>query len=582
METNMKKIFWTAVLWGVCFTAASAATTDTIRDKKSERKEKQEDRKEYLKNESEHLINEGKGAVQDVKRDAIRTYEETKDNLLKTKDDVLQNLKEAKGKAQSWFNENITANTVGEFAERQRQENQLFADHLRSNWNEHSFEITAARLPLMEGSFYVSDMRQKETDTARPLQIRITEIMEPSGRMNAPVPANYTKDAGKQAVSNLVSKQQFIDFKFYGQAVKIYYDPALRNISIGKKHEKGIAKSWQYLSDKEFEPVLFQLYQYKEELRLNDYQYYLLVRQFSDLLFAKSKRGENLLFAVFMLNQTGYDARMAWFQGEGEERLVVLLPFFEEVVLRPYVVLGKNRYYLMDADPGKKLAQCRVKVYPKAHANAKNPVSLRIEPQLNGIAPLYGKFQGYTFDERLAQIQSDMPAGPLQLYAEAPFSPLMHKTFLYKLLPELDSVVRQKQNANLKEQLSLREQQEMKILALNTLLNRVLSAQAKQSAKLPAVSIYPEMMFMKKGAGDILDRSLLLCQISNRILGIPAVLLVYPDFAMAAVAFAEGASLKQSPFAKADYVELDGKKYFLCGKLPKKLNDPAAARVYKW
>ena len=89
-------------------------------------------------------------------------------------------------------------------------------------------------------------------------------------------------------------------------------------------------------------------------------------------------------------------------------------------------------------------------------------------------------------------------------------------------------------------------------------------------------------MFFKRGSGDILDRSILLCHISNRILKIPAILVVYPNFAMAAVCLAEGESSPESPFYMGDYVEWNGKKYYLCGKLPKAVKEPGAALIYRW
>lgn len=587
----MKKIL---LLLPFCLAFAEAyadSTADTLRtsvvsaseadstwnDRRQQRQERKEDRKEANKNAQEHLKDEVRDAAEDVKKEAVEVYNETKEALK-------ENFRQAKESLTSWFNENIAANTVGDFAQMQRQNNQLFANSLRteSEWQEYPLDIQE-KTPMLEGVFFSAKAAGKPADDKREaLAIRVESVMTPIERIPVPFPENYYSGAGTEAVSNMVSKQQFITYKFYGQPIKIHYIPTLRNVSIGKSLEKGVSKAWQYFSDQDFEPVLFQLYQYKEDLGLNDYQYYLLVRQFADLLFAKSKGGENLLFTVFILNQTGYDARFARFQGDAGMERAIVLPFFEEVSSWAYITLANNRYYLMDIVPGKKLAQSSVKVYTKAHANATYPLSLRILPKETKVDPLYGKFQGYTFDERLAQMQLDMPSVPFVLCAEADFSRLMQKSFVYKLLPELDSMVSKKQDENLKERISEREQQEIKILSLCGFLNASLSSQAKQSAKLAARSLYPEVMFLKKGSGDILDRSILLCQIANRILDIPAVLLVYPDFAMAAVGFASGESKPQSPFYHGDYVELDGNKYLLCGKLPKSLKNPGQVKIYRW
>lgn len=553
--------------------AGTAVPDSTVNKRKQDRKERNEDRKEAIRNEGEHIKTEIQNTTEELKETVKGEFNEKKEALKET-------FRQTKESLTEWFNENIAANTVGEFAELQRQNNQNFCDYLRADWQAYPLEISELEMPA-DGLFFTGKASPKDSKDSC-LVVRVASVIEPLAHISAPMPENYFDGAGAEAVSALVSKQQFATSKFYGQEIKIYYDPVIRNINLGKGLEKGVAKVWQYLSIQDFNPVVFQLYQYKEDLALNDYQYYLLTRQFADLVFNKSKKGENLIFTAFLLNQTGYDARIAQFQGEGGSRLALLLPFFEEVAGKPYLRLGNNRYYLMDIEPGKKLAQSSVKVYEKAHANATHPFSIRHEPQNTQIAPLYGKFQGYTFDERLAQMQADLPAGPLELYADADFSNLMGKTFLYKLLPESDSLVSKIQDANLKDRLSEREIQEIKLLNVCQLLNRSLSCQSKQSSKLGARHLYPELMFFKKGSGDILDRSLLLCHISNRVLKIPAILVVYPNFAMAAVCLTEGEADTESPFYGGDYVEWNGKKYFLCGKLPKAVKEPGQALIYKW
>ncbi|MDE6493259.1 MAG: hypothetical protein K2L50_01585 [Bacteroidales bacterium] len=554
--------------------ASRQASDTTVSERRQERKERKEDRKEALKEEGEHLREEIKDAAQEVTEDIKNTFQEKKESIKETFSQTKENLV-------NWFNENIKANTVGDFAEIQRQNNQNFADYVRADWSVFPLEIRE-RNPMAEGSFFSDKAPSKASQAEEPYAIDVEGFIAPLPLIEGPVPENYYEEAGSDAVAALLSKQQFIPLKFYGKDINIYFNPSLRNISLGKGTGKHIAKFWLYLSDQDFNPVLFQLFQTKEELQLNDYQYYLLVRRFAEKLFAKNKNGEDLLFTVFMLNQTGYDARLGRLTAEGTNRFVILLPFFEQVYSLPFITIGTNNYYLAESPLTKKEMQGKVKVYEKAFATASHPFSIRINPQNTGIAPLYGKFHGYTFNERLAEMQADMPAGPFELSASAEFNPLMQKTFLYKLKPELDSLVQKKQDQNLQEVISERESQEMQLLQLLSFLNRNLSSQAKQSAKLNGYYLYPDLMFMKKGSGDILDRSLLLCLIANRILDIPAVLLVYPNYAMAAVCLKESPQDTESPFAQSGFVDIDGKRYYLCGPLPKTVQEPRKAKIFRW
>lgn len=546
----------------------------TASQPKQQRKEKTEDTKEAIKNGREDIESAILNAANDIKEDVKQEFNEKKETLI-------DNFNQAKESISEWFNDNIKANTVGDFAELQRQNNQDFADYLRTEWQ--SFPLAIDNRPVLtDGSFFTEKTSAAKADAPHARLIQADSYITPLPVVFSPVPENYTHGAGTEAVAASLNKQHFLPLKFYGKDINIHYAPSLRNIGLGKGTGKHLSKFWQYLSDQEFNPVLFQLYQYKEELALNDYQYYLLVRLFAESLFSKTQNGEPLLFTVFMLNQTGYDARIARLNSDGKSRLVILLPLFEEAYGLPYITLGHNKYYLTENNLSKKDLLGNIQVYEKAFATATHPVSFRIDPASSGLSPIYGKFQGYTFNERLAQMQADLPAGTLPLYASASFNELMEKTFRYKLKPELDSLVQKKQDQNLKQTLSEREKQEMKILYLNAFLNRCLTCQSKQSAKLNGCHLYPDMMFLKKGSGDILDRSLLLCLISNRILEIPAVLLVYPDFAMAAVALAEGEAPEDSPFSQGDSIEIDGQRYYLCGPLPKTVQEPEKASVFKW
>ena len=107
--------------------ASRQASDTTVSERRQERKERKEDRKEALKEEGEHLREEIKDAAQEVTEDIKNTFQEKKESIKETFSQTKENLV-------NWFNENIKANTVGDFAEIQRQNNQNFADYVRADW----------------------------------------------------------------------------------------------------------------------------------------------------------------------------------------------------------------------------------------------------------------------------------------------------------------------------------------------------------------------------------------------------------------------------------------------------------------
>ena len=508
--------------------------------------------------------------------------ESMKESAEATRQAFEESLSQAKESIGNWFNDNIKANTVGDFDEIQRQNNQDFSLMVSQPWSAYPLEIKETEGPL-DGAFFTSKSKRGLPDTSAPPAIVPGPLLTGTEPLPSPVPEAYYDGAGTDAVSQMLTKKQFIPIKFYGKELKIHYVSSLRSTGLGKGKEKNVAKFWQHLSDEDFNAVLFQLYQCKQELGLNDFLYYQLVRAFADQLFAKGKHGENLGFTVFILNQTGYDARLARLENDKETQTVLLLPFYEESYGLPFVRIGGNAYYLMDAKLSKReRAEAKVYTYSKAFATARHPFSLRFTPASLRTDPLYGQFQGYIYDERIAQMEMSLPSAPFILCAEAPFSGLMQKTLQYRFKPELDSLVQRKQDANLKHEMGEREKQEIRILGLSEFLNRNVTAQAKQSARLTGKALYPDQIFFRKGAGDIRDRSLLFCQICNRILEIPAILLLYPDFALPAVAFEEGPFAEDSPFRQAGTISFQGKTYWLCGELPKGITPAIQPQILAW
>ncbi len=496
---------------------------------------------------------------------------------------VREDFLQAKEEIRGWFNDNIKANAVGEYAEVQRQNNQAFADMLRqpSSWSSYAMQ-RREREEYVDGRFFTERARPS-SDTASGRNIRYASVLEPHGRMESPVPETYYAGAGTDAVSRMVSKQQDAVVKFYGESLRLVYEPSLKSIGFGKAKEKHIARFWQYLAGEDYGSVVLQLYQFKEDLHLNDYQYYQLVKAFADQMFAKGRNGEALGFTVFILNQTGYDARLARLSLEKKTEMVLLLPIWEEVYGMPYVVIGGNPYYLAGYELSPRdMRKAGITTYSKAFAAATSPLSIQSDPSFFGLDPLYGMFNGYVYNERLAEAELSLPAGPMSIYWNEPFNELMEKTFRYRLKPNFDSIVQKRQDANLQERISDEGRRQMLVLQLSSFIDRNLSTQAKKSSRLAGRYLYPDLMFWKKGSGDIWDRSVLFCQVSNRILGIPAVMLVYPGFAMPAVSLSPSGIAQGSPFSGADYVEYGGKRYYLLGKIPKSVDTSMPPALMVW
>ena len=570
----MKRIItllFSALLAAGLSAGAYASMQTPVED--SIRKAQREEKKQDLKDKSEAVKEQIKDAAVDLKDEVVDQGKALKDQAKEKAGAIKESFTNMKETVTDWFNENIKANTVGNFDEIQRQNNHDFAVMMSREWTEYPLTIRT-RPPFTE-----KPLALQPEDSAFTLQD--AETFTRPNPIPAPIPYAYFEGAGTEAVSQSVTKQH-IAYKFYGTEIRIYYASSLRATTLGKGQEKNVAKFWEYLAQEDFNPVLFQFYQYKEELALNDWLYYQLIKEFAEHLFIKSKHGEAMGFTVFMLNQTGYDARLARLKGEKGERPVVLLPFYEKIYDMPFVTIGNNDYYLADVKLSRKEMTSKVFCYRQALATATHPLSLEFNPSGVHLAPLYGQFQGYIYNERVAEIENTFPAGDFWLCAEAPFSEPMTKTLLYRFKVDLDSLVQKKQDANLQHTLSAREKQEIQLLALSDFIERHIGAQAKQSAKLTGRSLHADLMFHKKGAGDIQDRAVLFFQICRRILDIPALLVIHPDYILPAVALAEKEDgTAEDIFDSVPSLLFEGKTYYLFGILPKDADRSVSPQIYR-
>lgn len=530
--------------------------------------------------------NEGKQQIQDLKNDVQDEIEQRKQDLKEsvndTKEALRENFNQAKEGISNWFNENIVANTVGDFQEVQRQNNYLFSTHIQGKWTEYALSVTS-RPDYPDGQFFNlrSEADPKVSDSMRNISVLSAETLSDIETLQPPVPEIYYPGAGTDAISNLMTKN-FLTLKWQGETLKVYYLPSLRQAGMGKGTEKHVAKFWDHLSQEDYYPVLFQLYQFKEEKGLNDYQYYQLVRTFARSLFEKGKRGEEAAFCVFLLNQTGYDARLARLETEESREMVVLLPIFEKITELPFITLGDNPYYLIDRPLTRKETDAKIYTYDKAFALAKHPFSIRFDPSKCQLQPIYGKFQDYVFNERIAEMQNELPFAPVQLIGDAPFSTLMQKTLEFRFRSDVDSMIEKKQDANLKHILSEREKQELKVLHTAQFIQKNFAKSNKRSVKFEGI-MYPDQMFFKKGNGDILDKSLLLGKICHEILGIPALVVIFDNYATTAVMLDPNSkATENSPFNTASYIDIDGNRYYLCSRLPKEVNPAHGFKIYRW
>ncbi|MGB1205798.1 MAG: hypothetical protein ACPG5B_09140 [Chitinophagales bacterium] len=120
------------------------------------------------------------------------------------------------------------------------------------------------------------------------------------------------------------------------------YDVAMENIYLDKNVSEEVFKKFDYtLNQTSYHIILGKLFYYKEKLELNDWLYYLLVKQCSEAMFKDKTESYRILFCWFMLNKTGYKAQLNYLNDE-----IILSVFTKDVVYDIPVREYDNGYFV--------------------------------------------------------------------------------------------------------------------------------------------------------------------------------------------------------------------------------------------
>ena len=107
--------------------------------------------------------------------------------------------------------------------------------------------------------------------------------------------------------------------------------------------ENSVADAWERVAGGAYDPVAKECRELKEQLRLNDWGYYALVRTLSDGFFGKQS-AESVVLQSFLMAEAGCKVRLA----RGGDRLCLLLALDDQVYAKPYFKIDGQTFYLLD------------------------------------------------------------------------------------------------------------------------------------------------------------------------------------------------------------------------------------------
>lgn len=236
-----------------------------------------------------------------------------------------------------------------DFAEYRRQRNEAFAAALRKEWKQTEPSPIITR-PKDETIPPVVEPRKDSLPIVKPRPLPYDEIVV------APLPKPQPKPI--EPIEEIVQpKEQSIEFTFYGTKASVRFNKR-NSFSLSSLNENSIADAWLKLSEASYTNLVHDCIATRDELRLCDWAYIVMLEQMSEAVCGRGTN-ESVLLMAYVYCQTGYKMRLAI----ADTKLYMMFASDYIIYDWNFYAIGGEYYYTYNNQTGKVRA-CQQE-YPK-------------------------------------------------------------------------------------------------------------------------------------------------------------------------------------------------------------------------
>ena len=337
-----------------------------------------------------------------------------------------------------------------------------------------------------------------------------------------------------------VNFEQDYKFLYHGTTCKAHFFDSM-HFSLPDVSEATVSEVWKKLSSDDFDLLLSDCFDLKDDLRLGDWGYIDMLRVMSEH-FLGEESNEAVLLQMFVLSQSGYKVRLA----RSGDKLILLVPFRTDLYTYPYFILNDGKkYYIIDKEARSQSRTYQVyeTSFPREKtASLKMPGTPRLG-QARGAGKL---FQSRRYQDTFAEVVTNKNL--IDFYNDYPVSGSWADYVRASLSDEIKNTLYPALRAQIKGK--------TKLEAANILMNFVQTAfnyktdQEQFGYERP---LFGDETFYYPYS-DCEDRSILFAILVRELLGLDVVLLHYPQHLATAVNFG-------NEDVYGSYFVIDGKKY---------------------
>jgi len=359
----------------------------------------------------------------------------------------------------------------------------------------------------------------------------------------------------------MVAPIETLTIPFYSEVLNIQYPLDIKQEFTKKLEETSIVNFYEQLEDTNYEPLLASITKYQSKLRLNDWLVYELTQKIIEEVYINNTRKEKVLANWFLLSKLGYDTRLAFLKNE----VFIYVRSIDDIYETPLIEDGGNRFVGLPEMQYKRKSKNKA-VYLLNFLPAPNgkdfTFSLADLPYLKA-DKIQKKFKfdweetsyeiAIQCDKTLVEVMKKYPVIGETDYIETPFSGTLKKS----LLPQIQAIITGKST---KETLEI----------LTTFTRSAFKYREDESYFGKSKPMIRDEVFFYPYS-DCEDRSALFYGLVDELLGLPMILVAFPDHLTVAVALEE-------PIGPS--IRYKGKKFYICdptgpsnsseiGKVPK-------------
>ncbi len=327
-------------------------------------------------------------------------------------------------------------------------------------------------------------------------------------------------------------------FRFYGENVAFKFDQNFLRTFPSKISEQVISENWDKMAKTNYNHLINQLQQYKTDMNLNDWGYYLLIKDAAKQIAPNSKNAATFV-EWFLLIKSNYKARLAY----KNNSLYLLLPSINDLYGVSFFTFNNVKFYLIDAK------QKDVFTYKKDFPDANIIMDLDINSPINVANSIKEKDLDFNYlgkdhtikvkyNQNLIDFYKNYPLSDIKVYFDAAVSPVTKETLTEQLLP----LIKGKSETD----------------AVSLLLNFVQTSFAYKTDQQQfgrEKFYFPDELFYYPYS-DCEDRAVLFSYLVRQLLDVDVIGLSYPDHMSTAVKFSKDVD--------GDYVNYKGQKYIIC------------------